>query len=961
MKNEESPYRASILQCILWFVCIPQTILLYLNIRAWTLISEEADNQAVNSAVMLISVEITILLASFAAFLLYRHRAFVIGPFLLLIALVAHAGYMFLFLGTINDVIPNTIQPWILSEGNVGRWNITLFMPGAFIALYALTKVFFSRQDNIKSRLITYGLIIAIPLLWYLFASLMQPTFLGQYNIVIWIIVGTVLVILFLGAIINTVDNLIQKDFTNNLIEKHYVAVLILGIAAPLAGLYLNRTIPFPVDFQSTGVYLLTILNGVILLLKPGDTRYLSIKYFLRCASFPFIIYFFLVFLPFLPLSLFAIIIMGAGFLMLAPLVLGLFQFRVTFHEYMIVKNKSGKKTALAITLSGLVVLPTCFIVDAAIDKQSLNNTISYFYSHDFDGPVLSDSQIKRSTRALIQLRDRKADIQLPYISAFYNTVVFGDMVLPNSKISQIYQWLTNEEMPEYKHDILGRGTANRRAGWFPRANLLKPETNVTIDNLEQIAATTNKTTVRLTLQNHTSTTHSLFIDQLHIPEGVFVTGLRLKIGSDWVDGRVFDKKTALWVFQKITEVRRDPAIIYYKSPTTLELRVYPFPANGIREVELGFQYHSEIDATVKIGGQAVDLNPRQNTPSIVTVNGKKRINSSLPDFSFQREPYLHVILDFSTGSKLSNNEYVNNITTISNELGIDQVKIVAANLSSSDSDTDKLINAENRDALESRIKAMQLPERGGLWVQQALANEILRVNQQLTMATFTRTPVFVIIQGEKTIIDEDIDVNNWSWLIPDMTTWYAYQKGKLSGYSFYSGKKIQDPNGHTPILVVALKQDNTIKIFPANTSSICDFYSDRELLRYSPFSNRFETVPIVADTSEQPSNWATYADYWNKWKTVNTQPFAVEAQREHFLQMSRSNNLLLPSTALIVVESASQWKILERKEEQSINNHSALNFEEEQQTSEPSWWILLLLMLLFIFIKDKRRRLVFR
>jgi hypothetical protein len=66
----------------------------------------------------------------------------------------------------------------------------------------------------------------------------------------------------------------------------------------------------------------------------------------------------------------------------------------------------------------------------------------------------------------------------------------------------------------------------------------------------------------------------------------------------------------------------------------------------------------------------------------------------------------------------------------------------------------------------------------------------------------------------------------------------------------------------------------------------------------------------------------------------------------------------LLPTTSLIVVESASQWEILKRKEKQSLNNHSALDFEEEQETPEPVWWLLLAALLGFLYYRDSRTRL---
>lgn len=65
---------------------------------------------------------------------------------------------------------------------------------------------------------------------------------------------------------------------------------------------------------------------------------------------------------------------------------------------------------------------------------------------------------------------------------------------------------------------------------------------------------------------------------------------------------------------------------------------------------------------------------------------------------------------------------------------------------------------------------------------------------------------------------------------------------------------------------------------------------------------------------------------------------------------------MLLPTAALIAVESASQWEILRRKQAQSLSNHAGLDFEEStQQTPEPSHWVLL--GFLFVYLLCHRYR----
>lgn len=950
MQRQTPAFNTSVLQSVLWFICIPQVALLLLNIRSWQLVSGEAGSKEIQAAAQLLICEILILLGVVVMCWLFRQGKLAIGRAISLIALVAHAGYMLFFLDTIDDAIPDNIQPWIVSEGNVGRWNITLFMPGAFISLYAFSKLLLSDLGGRTARLVALCLSIGVPLTWYLFATLLQPVWLGQFSTIGWIIIAIVLVALFLGALIYIFDDLIYNKSSSPKVENHYVTAVLLGLAAPLGGLLLNRSIPFPVDLQSTDVYVLTVLNGSILLLKPGNTRYLTATYFLRCVSFPFIAYFFLVFLPFLPLSLLAIIVVGAGFLMLTPLALGLFQFRVTQREYHLMADNFGKIKTMGITLTGLLILPGYFAVEAALDKAALNKSLNYFYAHDFADKPLSATEIERAAKALVQLRDRKSDIQMPYISGFYNAIVFGEMVMPNTKITQTYQWLTGEEIPSYEADLFGNKARSR---WRSRGFAVGPESNALLETIDQRTSDSSSShTIGLILKNQTGIGHTQYLDTLHIPEGVFVTGLRLKIHNDWVDGRIFDRKAAMWVFQKITEVRRDPAIIYYSTPSTLTLRVYPFPPNGTREVELDFLVHQNIDAKISIGDRIVDLNPNHNAHSLVSADGTFSVDTTT--IAFTRKPYLHFILDFSAGAKLPTSSYIETIKRIGEELGIDKARVAAANITSSNNDFRQLIDLSDRDSLATEIDRIALPERGGFWMERAIAHEILQLNAQRKEHDLERSPIFVVISGDETPVDGDIDIHHWHYLIPDLGPLYIYKNDTLSSYSLKSGDQLDKAvnQQHTP--VVAIKVNDRIQLYPADTSSILDADSGTNMAAYNPASQNFEPIIATNIPTAADGNWSQFAALWKVWQTSSLQPSLFESKRQTFLDASRKSNLLLPSTAFIVVESASQWRILERKEDQSLRNHSALEFEE-QQTSEPPWWLLLAFLLLYICIRARR------
>lgn len=956
MKFDLAPSRKAVSLSLLWGVLLPQLILVALNLRGWILIRGEANEQELNTAMAMLCFELTIILVSAALYWLSSKEKLQIGWKVTSVSLIAHASYMWLFIVNVGNMIPDSIQPWILSEENVRRWNITLFMPGAFLSLYALSQYFFSSIRGSKSSLIVFLAVISMPVAWYLLVSLMQPAWKGQYTVVGNIIVATFVVVAFLGTVIHLLNKFLYKLTSPELVEEHYAIVALLGFAAPLSGLALNYTIPFPADFQSTGVYLLTVLNGLVLVVKPNESRFVSIRLFLRCMVFPFIFYFFFVFLPFLPLSVMAILAVGLGFLMLTPLALGLYQTRITLMDYNFCKLSIGQPKAILISVLGLLVLPSYFLIEAMSDKRALDSSMEYFYSHDISGQILSESQLARSAEALVQLRDRKSDIQLPYVSGFYNAVVFGNLVLSDKKISRMYKLLTNDALPEINVSIFGsRGQGRRRF----RGGGLEPNRDVTISSIEWLSTSAvGKATTRLTLQNSSDDTHSLYVGQIDLPEGVFVSGLRLKIEGEWVSGRIFDRKTALWVFQKITEVRRDPALLYYQSPTRAELRVYPFPSAGVREVEIDFEFHMGMDSKIAIAEQQVDLNPSVDSPSVLTQRGKTIVSGNMSDLAFQREPYIHFVLDYSRQSKTDTKDYVSAIVQISEELDISELRVTAANIGISESGAQGMLDITDPVRIARYIEDIQLREAGGLWVQQAIAKEILIISEGINEDTFNRTPVFVVVGGKHSFDSKDVSLDAWSWLIPDLAIWYSYTNNKLHKHEIQTGKlNLHDSNSELSS-VIALKQGSRISILSADKSSIYESIDDSEISVFEPSKNQFTTVSMTSESRQENLRWPDYADSWVKWRRTNLNPSIVEAQRSAMLKTSREQGLLLPPTSFIVVESPSQWEILMRKEKQSLSNHSGLDFEDEQQTPEPPWWLLLAGLLVFLYFRDRKRHL---
>jgi hypothetical protein len=261
------------------------------------------------------------------------------------------------------------------------------------------------------------------------------------------------------------------------------VLLALVGIVGPIAGLALNIKIPFPADFQSTGVYVMALLNGFALLLPVDGSRlHHRLAWLAQCALFAFTTYFMLVFLPFLPLSLLAMIAMGAGLLMLVPLVLFVLHAQQLASGWRAVRSSPDVAGWAAAGLAAFLLLPGGFAVRAHQDRVALQAALDHVHSPDYAQGTFG-GDLEALQRGLEHLRDFKAGLQLPFLSGFYNQVVFGGLVLPDAKLHTLYLTFFGRDLPEVRRDDLMRdvfGTGRRRGVWTGwRAN--PPPTN-TVD-----------------------------------------------------------------------------------------------------------------------------------------------------------------------------------------------------------------------------------------------------------------------------------------------------------------------------------------------------------------------------------------------------------------------------------------------------------------------------------------------
>ena len=237
-------------------------------------------------------------------------------------AVVMQTVYLWMCVEMSGDILPRSVTAWIYPESRFFFHQFTFAMLPLF---HGLLRIACTRPATATGRVVALNLAFAIgaPLTLYVLFQLLRV--LQVSGGFLETLVPTALVVfgllMFMGIARVMLVALRALQGRGLLAER--LAILLFALVLPIGGLILNRSIEFPVDFQAWEVYALTAANTAILLF--ASWRHAShprLSFCLLCATFPFSLYFFLVFLPYTPLSILAVLAMGAGFLVLSPICL---------------------------------------------------------------------------------------------------------------------------------------------------------------------------------------------------------------------------------------------------------------------------------------------------------------------------------------------------------------------------------------------------------------------------------------------------------------------------------------------------------------------------------------------------------------------------------------------------------------------------------------------------------------
>lgn len=860
-----------------------------------------------------------------------------------LIALLFYIPYIYLYGYHLDKIIPFSIPQWMVS-GNFFLYVGTFLMPTLAYSLFVLVS-HFTPENKEHKVWINFLIAIGVPIAGYLFTQIIlplwQPFDMGfrVHAMVILVITAT---LVFLFFLIRGVFIIATKKAETW--QKYQLAWKIpIAIILPLIGLAVNNGHLFknfgPIgsgifgDFKNAWFYILAIANGILVCLPNFENKIYRLLVFIgRSITFAYTLYFFLVFLPFLPISVIAIIAIGAGFLMLTPLMLFVIHINELSKDYTFLKTLFSKKLIIGISIFGFLIIPAFLTVSYLKDKLVLNETLSYIYSPDYSKQYNIDKvslqktlNVIKSHKDHIDSRDGIFGNGIPYLSSYFNWLVMDNLTLSDFKINTIEKIFFGNTSFELQPENIQNNNVKI--------------SNISIKSTYDKSQNAWKSWVDLEISNKSGNPwFSEYATTIDLPEGCWISDYYLYVGDVKEPGILAEKKSAMWIFSQIQNENRDPGILYYLTGNKVAFRVFPFAKDEVRKTGIEFLHKEPI--TLNIDSNIIELGNIKETIyekieteniAYVSVQQKQKLNS------VKREPYFHFLLDASKNQDSNSTEFIKRI-----EKTIEENKPLSEKAKISFVSSYVTTTAIDKDWKEQyRNQSFE----GGFYLDRAIRSTLINAYQDKSKTY----PVIVVVTDniQNAVLDKDFA--DLKFTFPESDLFYNLDKnGNLRAHSLMENPIKVLPETQRECMfcetVLAYKlSDNSIVYLPNNNEPSIILKND---------------IFEISEIEIKQKNWQSALTMQGQWTSQILHPEISDKEWLRMLKYSFISKIMTPVTSYLVVENEAQKAMLKKKQEQALSGSKSLDLgEDTQRMSEPNLILLIILLGLAIWYREKRNR----
>jgi len=921
---------------LLLSITFPQTILLLLWISSYkiihTLLSDDNIQYWIDYGLALIIPYI--LLSGLSIYLIRRKKDI---PVIVIFPVIAYyVAFLFVFLKDCNQLVPFSIPSWMFFDGDLILFTFSLIMPIIACAIFMLISYFSPREENYAKISVNLLIAISIPLLCYILIRILDNKFgFADFFFVIFI-TGTILFFFFLLRFIYLL--VLKKGSLG--VQSRIIMNLIFALCLPILGLLVNqgnfKSYDFTGskggifgDFSSAWFYILTVINYIFLSLPSSKNLAINkITFFLRSITFIFTVYFFIIFLPYLPISILAIISFGLGFLMLTPIILMVLHTSILHEQFHELKTLNEKP--LKLFLSGFIVIPMILFISFSYDKYTLTKAMNYAFNQTDKCEISISSKSIKS--ALSHIKANKSNMRneifedgerTPYLSFFYNWMVLENLTLSDDKIntlSRIYLGSDKDaEKKQHNSNLFNANNVISSAKCAQINSTTKYEGNHYVSEAEVIISNTN-----FELFNNE------YIGSFRLPTGCYISDFYLDIDGKKEKGILAEKKTASWIFNQIVHTRKDPAILTYSDMNMLNLRVFPVEKNESRKVYITIIHDNpfalQIDSVIHNLGDA-SLKLQTGSTKISESNAVVFIPS---DYKLtlpleKRKTYLHLFIDYSTNTKYTFNEIEELLQDLAEESksAVQDAKITLVNY-----------NCKTYTYRKYKEEKPEMKHQGGFFLERALDTE-LKENY------FKHSNLFPIIIAVTNDIDNPIYTktnNAFDIYCPEVQEFYLANTGS---YGIFAEKHLSN-NMFFRLTNQIDTTTHSVRVYKMRNQNY--YLQDNSEANYILKTEKFEFDTTITDKYQIAHELlaGTLTDFSDKNWIDN-------------IKYSFKTGILTPNTSYISVENQAQKDALYAKQKRVLNADKNLDLEEKevevsQSMSEPDWYFFAIIIGMFSY-----------
>jgi hypothetical protein len=832
------------------------------------------------------------------------------------------------------------------------QYPIALLMPTLAHGLFLLI-LYFTPQKRPQNALISLGLAGGVPVFFYLFFMVLQPLWQPlerNYGIHVFLVIGIVGTVIF-GFFLGRGLYILATRNANQSLWLQIPLQIMIAVAFPLLGLALNHGSLLPNkgnfegffgDFSHPFFWQIALINGILVMLPNFPIpSYRLILFVGRSIGFTFVLYFFLVFLPFLPLSIVAILALGLGFLMLTPLALTILQSQTLVEDFHFLQFHFPKSAIISSFLLGLAVLPGVIVYSFQQDRYALDQALAYVYAPQLVNESTPKSiNTKRLGHLLhhIEVHKKRGDFfsanNTPYLSFLYNAMVMNNLTLSQSKINRLrYLFLdvapqistSWEARLDFRTDSVLISKINTRTHFNPQLGYWSTWVDLEISNK--------------------GTDLGEYADQISLPAGVFVDDYYLDINGKRQSGVLAEKKAATWIYQQIsTLTRQDPGILQYTGSQELSLRIFPFQSCETRYT--GFSVVHAEPLNIAIGKKIIRLGDAQQAGGVSArpsmIGGSTYVSAeakkTLPQLS--KKVRYSFILDGSKKAIESKKKLQKMVDQWQRRANIapKQVEFMAAGA----------YPQQFNSAIDWKKQLEEYPNNGGFFVERA-------IQKKMTAAVMNPRPeqlVFVLVSDREYIPFEIKDIEPLAGLIPQGVEVLQLHSSGVLTQKWSTNQRSDADSSTSNFILLAWPNAEAPSAYLLADGLPSLIFSPKGLeksLDWSPKSN-----------DPQANIWSNGIQLQSQWAHAIIHPEGGDAAWRKLTLNSFAAHILTPTTSFLALETESQRRMLLKKQWESFHANKALDLgEEPEPMSEPDWiWVLLLVFVWWRFDRNKRLKL---